>query len=86
MHSPYQPINCDLHDYLEIACMHHYRLNIELNDGQHFVATAITTRTASSKEEFLLLQNENQQFEIRLDKLRVITPLNKNASFGCITF
>ncbi|HKM97429.1 MAG TPA: Rho-binding antiterminator, partial [Buttiauxella sp.] len=33
MHSTYQPLNCDLHDYLEIACMSHYRLNIEISDG-----------------------------------------------------
>ena len=86
MHSTYQPLNCDLHDYLEIACMSHYRLNIEINDGESFVATALTTRTTSSKEEFLVLQNEDHQFEIRLDKLRAITPLDTNASFGCITF
>jgi Rho-binding antiterminator len=86
MQPTYQPLNCDLHDYLEIACMYHYRLNIEINDGEGFVATALTTRTTSSKEEFLVLQNGDHQFEIRLDKLRAITPLDSNASFGCITF
>ena len=28
----YQPLNCDLYDYLEIACMHSYRLQVELVD------------------------------------------------------
>ena len=29
----YQPLACDLYDYLEIACLHRYRLDIELVDG-----------------------------------------------------
>lgn len=86
MTSLYQPVDCDLHDYLEIACMHHYQLKIELNDGQSFVATAMTTRTTSGKEEFLVLKTESRQFEIRLDNLRTITPVDKNARFGCIKF
>ncbi|WP_230960220.1 Rho-binding antiterminator, partial [Pseudomonas fluorescens] len=44
----YQPLNCDLHDYLEIACMHRYSLQIEMIDGQSFAARALTTRTAPS--------------------------------------
>jgi Rho-binding antiterminator len=80
----YQPLNCDVHDYLEIACMHGYRLQVELLDGTSIVARALTTRTATSKEEFLLLQSEAGQFEMRLDQLLAITPLNANASFGRI--
>jgi Rho-binding antiterminator len=52
----YQPLNCDLHDFLEIACMHGYRLQVELIEGPSFVARALDTRTAPSKEEFLVLQ------------------------------
>ncbi|MGG2398034.1 Rho-binding antiterminator [Pseudomonas sp. SH1-B] len=80
----YQPLNCDLHDYLEIACMHRYDLHIELLDGPSFAARALTTRTASSKEEFLVLHSDNGQFEVRLDQLLAITPLGANASFGRI--
>ncbi|UUT22918.1 Rho-binding antiterminator [Pseudomonas sp. T8] len=82
----YQPLNCDLHDYLEIACMHQYDLHIELLQGPGFVARALTTRTAPSKEEFLVLENEEGQgvAEVRLDQLLAITPLDSNASFGRI--
>lgn len=80
----YQPLNCDLHDYLEIACLHHYDLQIEMIDGQGFAAKALTTRTAASKEEFLVLRNDDGQFEVRLDQLLAITPLGPNASFGRI--
>lgn len=82
----YQPLNCDLHDYLEIACMHQYNLRVELLDGSDYVAKALTTRTATSKEEYLQLdKNDGVLVEVRLDQLLAITPLNSNASFGRIS-
>ena len=41
----YHPIACDLHDYLEIACLYRYRLLLELEDGVRFEAEARTTHT-----------------------------------------
>lgn len=29
----YHPVDCDLHDYLEIACLYRYMLRIVLTDG-----------------------------------------------------
>lgn len=80
--STYRPLDCDLYDYLELACLHGYRLQIELVEGTSFVARALDTRTAPSKEEFLLLQTEDGQREVRLDQLRAITPLDPGARFG----
>lgn len=80
--STYHPLDCDLYDYLELACLHGYRLQIELVEGAGFVARALDTRTAPSKEEFLLLQTEDGQREVRLDQLRAITPLDPGARFG----
>lgn len=80
--TPYQPLNCDLHDFLEIACMHGYRLQVEVIEGASFIARALDTRTAPSKEEFLVLQGESGKQEIRLDCLLAITPLDPGASFG----
>ena len=79
---PYRPLNCDLHDFLEIACMHGYRLQVDPLEGSSFVARALDTRTAPSKEEFLVLQNDSGRQEIRLDHLLAITPLDPGASFG----
>jgi Rho-binding antiterminator len=80
--SNYKPIDCDLHDYVEIACLHHYRLLIELANGTHFNAKAVTTRTAASKEEFLVLEGNETHSEVRLDRLLAITPLDRGAVFG----
>ncbi|MBJ9836458.1 MULTISPECIES: Rho-binding antiterminator [Citrobacter] len=82
----YHPIDCDLHDYLEIACMYHYWLRIELTDGACFDAKALTTCTTVEKEEFLVVgQPENQQ-KIRLDCLSAITALTPGATFSTVSF
>jgi Rho-binding antiterminator len=82
----YQPMSCDLYDYLEIACMRGYRLDIEMKDGSRLVAKALTTRTSSDKEEFLSLETADGQQEVRLDQVRAVTPLDANAQFGRMAF
>jgi Rho-binding antiterminator len=80
----YQPLNCDLHDFLEIACMREYKLDVELIDGQRLIARALTTRTSETKEEFMVFELDGNRHEIRLDQLAAITPLDDNADFGRI--
>jgi Rho-binding antiterminator len=82
MNSDYQPLACDLYDYLEIACLHRYRLEVELLDGTRLQGEALTTETTASKEEFLLLRCADGERRLRLDRLLAITPQNDGASFG----
>ena len=51
----YRPINCGLYDYLEIACLYHYDLDILLRDGSSFKGNAQTTQTKDGAE-FLIVQ------------------------------
>ncbi|VEE16291.1 Rho-binding antiterminator [Ectopseudomonas mendocina] len=78
----YQPLACDLYDYLEIACMHRYQLDIELVDGSHLHGQALTTETTASKEEFLLVRTADSEQRLRMDRLLAITPQDAGASFG----
>ncbi|MFV9656971.1 Rho-binding antiterminator [Pseudomonas sp. NY15366] len=78
----YRPLACDLYDYLEIACMHCYQLDIELVDGSRLQGQALTTETTASKEEFLLLRTTAGEQRLRMDRLLAITPLDAGASFG----
>lgn len=78
----YQPLACDLYDYLEIACLHHYQLAIELVDGSRLEAQALTTQTTASKEEFLLVRTTDGEQRLRMDRLLAITPQDAGASFG----
>lgn len=79
----YQPLPCDLYDYLEIACLYGYRLHLELLDGSTLKAQAQTTRT-SNTDEWLVLQSDSGPLEIRLDQLLAITPLDEHARFDRI--
>ncbi|WP_324724518.1 Rho-binding antiterminator [Lelliottia sp. JS-SCA-14] len=82
----YQPVNCDLHDYLEIACLYQYKLLIELTDGSCFDGKALTTHTTIEREEFLEIEGRETHRKIRLDFLSAITPLSTRAIFGKIIF
>ncbi|NLU17774.1 Rho-binding antiterminator [Serratia liquefaciens] len=77
----YRPIDCELHDYLEIACLYGYRLNVELVNGQCFQATALTTQTLENEGEFIYFDNQRV---CRLDQLSAITPQGRHALFGRI--
>jgi Rho-binding antiterminator len=79
-HSHYEPIACELHDYVEIACLFGYRLLIELVDGSSFEAKAVTTRNTKG-EEFLVLAGGEKQSAVRLDRLLAITALDEGAKF-----
>lgn len=81
--SDYEPIACELHDYVEIACLRGYRLLVELTDGNRFEAKAVTTRN-TREEEFLVLAESTAQSEVRLDRLLAITPLDAGATFSRI--
>ena len=55
----YRPINCGLYDYLEIACLYHYDLDIKLRDGTLLKGAAQTTLIKEGAE-FLVVQLHNQ--------------------------
>ncbi len=40
MQDPYQPLNCDDYDNLELACQHHLMLTLELKDGENLLGMA----------------------------------------------
>ena len=80
----YQPIQCEIYDYIEIACLCHYSLAIETQDGENLIGTAQTT-SIFNKEEFLVFKNAKGELQkIRLDKIKSITALDDNAKFKTI--
>ena len=93
----YSPIKCQLYDYIEIACMRNYLLDIELTTGEVLRGKAKQTRI-KEKQEFLVIklnaaeatqENKDQCTElftgsIRLDLIKSITVLDKNADFKTI--
>ena len=78
-------VSCDLHDYIEIACLYGYQVKLTLRDSQILEGKAIDTMTTAEKREFLVIDNgQKQQLELnRIKKLQVLTP---NAQFTEIVF
>ena len=79
----YTPIRCDLYDYVEIACMRGYNIEVVLLSNEVIHGIAKTTRI-ENKEEFIILENDKKQLSIRLDKIKDITALDDNAEFETI--
>lgn len=80
-----RPISCDLHDYLEIACLYGYRVKLTLTDHQTVEGKAVDTLTGAEKREYLVIDSgEKQHIELGLlKKLQVLTP---NAKFTEVVF
>lgn len=83
--SDYIPISCHLHDYVEIACMHGYRVRIGTRDAL-VVGKAVTTRTDPGKREWLIVERDGRQSELRLDRIVSLEPLDNGALFAQIRF
>lgn len=75
----------DLHDCLEIVCIYHYWLRIELTDDTRFDAKALTTYTTVEKGEFLVVGQSRNQQRIRLDYLSTIATLTPGAAFNTVS-
>jgi len=82
---PYKPIQCSRYDYIEIACMRSYTLNIELLSGETISSVIARDTQVINKEEFLIVDINGSQQEIRLDKIKTLSVKNKNAEFTTVT-
>lgn len=78
------PISCDLHDYLEIACLYGYQVKLTLDDHQIVKGKAIDTKTLN-KREYLIIDN-GQKRQIELNHLKKLQVLTQNARFTEVYF
>ena len=76
---------CDLHDYLEIACMYGYQVRLTLNNLQILEGKAIDTLTTTDKREYLVIDNGQKQ-QIELNQLKKMQVLTANARFTEVDF
>ena len=52
-------LQCDLHDYLEIACLYQIKVQIRQLDGSSVIGTPLTTKISPEKIEQLVLSSGN---------------------------
>ncbi|OAI09506.1 transcriptional regulator [Methylomonas methanica] len=77
-------IACDLHDYIEIACLYGYQVRLTLKDKRIVEGRALNMMT-EEKREFLLLDH-NPTEKIALDQLAKLQVLTPNARFTEVIF
>ena len=78
-------VSCDLHDYIEIACMYGYRVKLTLKDRQVLDGKAVDILTSTDKREYLVIDNGKRQ-NIELNQLKKLNVLTPNAQFTEVTF
>ncbi|MBL1262308.1 Rho-binding antiterminator [Candidatus Methylomicrobium oryzae] len=79
-------ISCDLHDYIEVACMHNYRVELVLKGGEVIEGKALDVLTSPEKREFLVIDNGGQKQQVELTELHKMIALTPNASFNEVEF
>ncbi len=79
-------ISCELHDYLEIACMYGYRVKLTLKNHQTLEGKALDTLTTAEKREYLVIDNGHEQPQIELNQLAKMQVLTPNAKFKDVSF
>lgn len=79
----YKPIQCHLYDYIEVACLRHYKLDVKLLTGEVLKGLAQTIHIIN-KEEYLEVNVDGVHQNLRLDKIKSITALDDNAEFKTI--
>ncbi len=80
------PIACDLHDHLEVACLYRYDLEVMLRDGSVTEGTAVTTRTAPDKVEYLVVEQGGERREVPMHEIARIDVSTPGARFDTLRF
>lgn len=78
-------ISCELHDYIEIACLYGYQVKLLLKDHRCVEGRALDTLSTEDKCEYLLIDNGETQ-RIALHELKSLQVLTANAQFSEVCF
>lgn len=82
----YEAIACGLYDMIEVACMRQYTVMLELIGDEVVKGRAISTKTEKNRGEFLVLEVNDVNRDIRIDRIVSMEPVNDDAQFGRIVF
>ena len=79
-------VSCQLYDYIEIACMHKYRVKLYLKSGEEISGVAVDTCIDENRQECLLLKAEAGEQLVVLDSLLKMDAKIKNPHFEQVQF
>jgi Rho-binding antiterminator len=78
-------ISCELHDFVEVACMYKYQLRLTLKNGEVIEGKAVDILSVNQQERLVVDDSgEKKQVDLMvLAKMQVLTP---NAKFSEVVF
>lgn len=79
-------ISCGDYDYIEIACMHAYVIELHVFDGSIISGTALDTQRNALKQECIKIRSENTETLVVLNDIKSMNVLSKNPSFSHVNF
>ncbi len=79
-------ISCANHDYVEIACMYRFEVNLVLTNGQVARGKAVQTAYNDKREECLILETGSGNKAIVLDQVASMEAVTNNPHFEKIDF
>lgn len=79
---------CELHDYIEIACIFGYQIALLLDTDEELKGVAIDTLTKPDKTEYLIfVENDlKKEMEIPLSRIRQMQSCIDNPHFNKVDF
>lgn len=79
-------ISCQQYDYIEIVCLYHYPLLIDLKSGETIEGIAVNTVRNEQREECIELNHDEVNIKIVLDNIARLTVSIKNPHIDTLSF
>ncbi|NVK37817.1 MAG: Rho-binding antiterminator [Gammaproteobacteria bacterium] len=78
-------ISCAKYDYFEIACIHHYEVELTLKSGELVSGIAQNVKTVrhqDERKEILEITHDNKNIEVELIQICKLNVLTDNPHFN----
>jgi len=79
-------ISCQQYDYIEIVCLYHYPLLIDLKSGETVKGVAVNTVRNEQRDECIELNHDGADIKIVLDNIARLTVSIKNPHIDTLSF
>ena len=79
-------IDCHIHDYIEVACLYGFKVNLEFVDKPSIQGRAKTTETSVDKREWLILETHDQSEKVDLSTIKSMQAITPNPHFDKVEF
>lgn len=79
-------LNCQIHDYVEIACLFRMLVRLAMKDSSSFEGEAQDVVLNDLRQECLLVKNDDGIHQLVLDEIQSMQALVKNQHFDLVEF